>query len=84
MSITIGNSLVPKAVPVIVAKKADENITRVSEQEAVVKVKAKKTEITYETFKTYVQSKELTIEFMTKIKEKFPEYFEKLRKEMTQ
>lgn len=74
VSISVGNSLV---------KKVDKQLTKVKEEE-LPKAKAKKTAISYETFKTYVQSKELTIEFMKKIKEKFPKYFERLRKEMTQ
>ncbi len=73
VSINVSNSLM---------KKADKYLPKVKEK--LPKAKAKKTAISYETFKRYVESKELTIEFMKKIKERFPKYFERLRKEMTQ
>ncbi len=84
VSITVEASLFPKTVALKELEKPENNLSKVITQEELPKTKAKKTDISYESFKTYVESKELTVELMKKIKEKFPEYFEKLRKEMTQ
>lgn len=54
------------------------------EKEVEVVAKKEKLAISYNDFKRYVTSKELTEEFLHKVKTRFPEYFEKLRKEMTQ
>ncbi len=76
----------PKLVSIKVGAslQSQATITKPSiEKQAIVPSVQKKPTVSYEAFKAYVESKELTVELMKKLKKKFPEHFERLRKEMT-
>lgn len=87
VTITVGKSLIPLAVVKTVSTQ-DTNTSKVVTIQEEIKEKVdaakKQASVSYEDFKMYVQSKELSEEFLQKVQKKFPEYFEKLRKEMTQ
>lgn len=99
VNIKVEPSLVAKAVAIVQPKSVGENKAKKPEakkekstpQEAakekskkVVAETKKKVSVTYDEFKMYVESKELTEDFLKKVQKKFPDYFERLRKEMTQ
>lgn len=52
-------------------------------KKSIQKETKKEPAVSYEDFKMYVLSKKLTEDFLQKVKKKFPDYFERLRKEMT-
>ncbi|HIM75200.1 MAG TPA: hypothetical protein EYM48_03275 [Campylobacterales bacterium] len=73
----------PKLVSINVLQSPIAKVETVASVQVKAKAVEKKMSVSYEDFKMYVESKELTAGFLQKVQKRFPEHFERLRKEMT-